>query len=201
MQNIGGKSECVRRTWIPTTSLVIPSSPLRPETVSFCWGERRQNKADCQAVVGLSAHLAPHRLNAKLYPLIGANLTKRSNVPFPSRDLFPLGAPPTDRALSDLWIAASTFAKLGRAPRPTCARQGTPPIDVTLPCRACRRASSPEPATGSRTSFLHQRRQATRRPDRPYGIGLHKRLCRHLDRCAHHSGAFAGRHAGRARHW
>ena len=91
---------------------------------------------------------------------IGGTRRQRSNVPFPSRDLFPLGAPPTDRASFDLWIGPSTSARFGEAPTLTCARQAALPIDATLPCCACRRASRPEPAIGSRTSLSRQHRPA-----------------------------------------
>ena len=45
------------------------------------------------------------------------------NAPFPSPELFALGASPKDRASFDLWIAPSTSARLGEAPTLTCAPQ------------------------------------------------------------------------------
>ena len=45
------------------------------------------------------------------------------NVPFPSPELFALGASPKDRASFDLWIGPSTSARLGEAPTLTCAPQ------------------------------------------------------------------------------
>src|ERR1700724_1150508 len=45
------------------------------------------------------------------------------NVPFPSPELFALGASPKDRASFDLSIAPSTSARLGEAPTLTCAPQ------------------------------------------------------------------------------
>ena len=45
------------------------------------------------------------------------------NVPFPSPELFALGAWPKDRASFDLWIAPSTSARLAEAPTLTCAPQ------------------------------------------------------------------------------
>jgi hypothetical protein len=42
----------------------------------------------------------------------------------------------------------SFFGDFRQAPALTCARQAASLIDVTLPCRGCRRASSPEPAIG-----------------------------------------------------
>ena len=45
------------------------------------------------------------------------------NVPFPSPELFALGASPKGRASFDLWIGPSTSARLGEAPTLTCAPQ------------------------------------------------------------------------------
>jgi hypothetical protein len=45
------------------------------------------------------------------------------NVPFPSPELFALGASPKDQASFDLSIGPSTSARLGEAPTLTCAPQ------------------------------------------------------------------------------
>ena len=37
------KSQRIRGAWIPTTSLVMPSSPLEPKTLSLCWELTKQN--------------------------------------------------------------------------------------------------------------------------------------------------------------
>jgi hypothetical protein len=74
--------------------------------------------------------------------------TTNSNVQFPLRNLLPLDALPTGRQSFDLWIAASTFARLGRPPTLTCARRAALPIDVTQLCCAYRCASRTEPVTG-----------------------------------------------------
>jgi hypothetical protein len=78
---------------------------------TLCQGPCGRVRSAGWSVLLLSAERRIGNLSGKM---IRASLDdKGPNVPFPSRELFPLGGLPKDRALFDVRIAASLCAKLG----------------------------------------------------------------------------------------
>jgi hypothetical protein len=84
-------------------NLILPSVPKLRRPQRFMIGDM----------------LRPFKVTAVLQ--VGRNAGP--NVPFPSPELFALGASPKDWASFDLWIGPSTSARLGEAPTLTCAPQ------------------------------------------------------------------------------